>query len=61
MRDRGWGKLRLSQDLEDIVHLVANRLELQAELSQADPSARGYAQQQLQELLAHPAFAEALS
>ena len=27
LRDRGWGELRLSQDLEDIVHLVANRLE----------------------------------
>ena len=27
LRDRGWGELRLSQDLEDSVHLVANRLE----------------------------------
>jgi hypothetical protein len=61
LRDRGWGELRVSQDLEDIVHLVDNRRELRAELIQADASVRVYVQQQLQELLAHPAFAEALS
>lgn len=61
LRDRGWGELRVSQDLEDIVHLVDNRAELRAELAQADTSVRAYAQQQLRELLAHPAFAEALS
>jgi len=61
LRDRGWGELRVSQDLEDIVHLVDNRLELRPELTQADATVRVYVQQQLQELLAHPAFAEALS
>ena len=61
LRDRGWGELRVSQDLEDIVHLVDNRRELRAELTQADASVQVYVRQQLQELLAHPAFAEALS
>jgi predicted nucleotidyltransferase len=61
LRDRGWGELRISQDLEDIVHLVDNRRELRAELAQAYASLRVYVQQQLQELLAHAAFAEALS
>jgi len=61
LRDRGWGELRVSQDLEDIVHLVDNRPELRVELTQADASLRAYIQQQLRELLAHPAFAEALS
>lgn len=61
LRDRGWGELRVSQDLEDIVHLVDNRRELRAELIQADASVRIYVQQQLQGLLAHPAFPEALS
>ncbi|MGI4733666.1 MAG: nucleotidyl transferase AbiEii/AbiGii toxin family protein [Janthinobacterium lividum] len=61
LRDRGWSELRVSQDLEDIVHLVDNRLELRAELTQAAADVRTYVQQQLQELLAHPAFAEALS
>ena len=44
LRDRGWGELRVSQDLEDIVHLVDNRLELRTELTQADASVRVYAQ-----------------
>lgn len=35
LRDRGWADLRVSQDLEDIVHLVDNRAELAAELAQA--------------------------
>jgi predicted nucleotidyltransferase len=61
LRDRGWRELRVSQDLEDIVHLVDNRLELRAELAQAELSVRNDVQRQLQELLAHPAFAEALS
>lgn len=61
LRDRGWGELRVSQDLEDIVHLVDNRVELRTELAQADISVQAYVQQQLQALLAHPAFAEALS
>jgi predicted nucleotidyltransferase len=61
LRDRGWAELRVSQDLEDIVHLVDNRRELGAELVQTDASVRSYVQQQLHELLVHPAFAEALS
>lgn len=61
LRDRGWDELRVSQDLEDIVHLVDNRAELQAELTHAPRAVRTYVRQQLRELLAHPAFAEALS
>lgn len=54
LRDRGWAELRVSQDLEDIVHLVDNRVELAAELAQAEGPVRAYVQQQLHELLAHP-------
>ena len=61
LRDRGWGELRLSQDLEDIVHLVDNRPELPAEVSQAEPAVRDYVRAQLRELLAQPTLAEALS
>ena len=61
LRDRGWTELRVSQDLEDIVHLIDNRVGLPTELAQATSSVRSYVRQQLQELLAHPAFAEALS
>lgn len=53
LRNRGWGELRVSQDLEGIVHLVDNRPELWAELTQADASVRAYIQQ-LRELLAPP-------
>lgn len=61
LRDRGWAELRLSQDLEDIVHLVDNRAELPQEVSQAEPDVRQYVRGQLRELLAQPAFAEALA
>lgn len=61
LRDRGWSDLRMSQDLEDIVHVVDNRLELLTELAHAEETVRTYIHQQLQELLAHPAFDEALS
>lgn len=61
LRDRGWADLRVSQDLEDIVHLVDNRTELPVELAQAPGAVRAYVRQQLHELLAHHAFAEALS
>jgi len=47
LRDRGWGELRVGQELEDIVHLVDNRLELQAELAQAAANVRDFVQQQL--------------
>ncbi len=61
LRDRGWADLRVSQDLEDIVHLVDNRAELAAELAQAACGVRAYVRQQLQNLLAHPLFAEAVA
>ena len=61
LRDRGWADLRVSQDLEDIVHLVDNWTELSAELTQMPRTVQVYVRQQLRELLAHPAFAEALS
>ncbi len=61
LRDRGWADLRVSQDLEDLVHLVANRTPLPAELARAEGPVRAYVQQHVQELLAHPAFAEALA
>ena len=53
--------MRVSQDLEDIVHLVDNRLELATELAQASGGVRAYVRQQLQNLLGHPLFAEALA
>lgn len=61
LRDRGWEDLRVSQDLEDIVHLVDNRVELPTEVAQASGDVRAYVRQQLHDLLAHPAFAEALA
>lgn len=61
LRDRGWADLRVSQDLEDIVHLVDNRVELGVELARASGGVRAYVRQQLQDLVAHPAFAEALA
>lgn len=53
--------LRVSQDLEDIVHVVDNRAELLTELAQAPGAVRAYVRQQVHDLLAHPAFAEALA
>ena len=61
LRDRGWADLRVSQDLEDIVHLVDNRVELLTEVARASGGVRAYVRQQLHELLAHPAFTEALA
>jgi predicted nucleotidyltransferase len=61
LRDRGWADLRVSQDLEDIVHLVDNRVELPIELAHASGGVRAYVGQQLQDLLVHPLFAEALA
>ncbi len=61
LRDRGWADLRVSQDLEDIVHLANNRVELPTELAQASGGVRAYVRQQLHDLLAHPLFAEALA
>jgi predicted nucleotidyltransferase len=61
LRDRGWEDLRVSQDLEDIVHLVDNRVELLTELARASDGVRIYVRQQLLDLLAHPLFAEALA
>jgi predicted nucleotidyltransferase len=60
MRDRGWDDLRLSQDLEDVVHVVDNRLHLEREVAQAGEGVRGYIQYVLSELLAHPDLLEAL-
>ncbi|RTQ53744.1 hypothetical protein EJV47_03145 [Hymenobacter gummosus] len=60
MRDRGWNDLRLSQDLEDVVHVVDNRLQLEREVAQARAGVRGYIQHRLGELLAHPDLLEAL-
>ncbi|MGY3091290.1 putative nucleotidyltransferase [Hymenobacter sp. UYAg731] len=60
LRDRGWADLRLSQDLEDLVHLVDNRQELSADIAAAAPDVRADIQQRLAELLAHPDFLEAV-
>ncbi|MBO3272372.1 nucleotidyl transferase AbiEii/AbiGii toxin family protein [Hymenobacter defluvii] len=60
MRDRGWDDLRLSQDLEDVVHVVDNRLQLESEVWQAHEGVRGYIQQRLGELLARLDLLEAL-
>ncbi len=60
LRDRGWADLRLSQDLEDLVHVLDNRLALPAEVNAADPAVRQYIQKQVTELLRHPDLLEAL-
>ncbi|WP_165768402.1 nucleotidyl transferase AbiEii/AbiGii toxin family protein [Hymenobacter amundsenii] len=60
LRDRGWADLRLSQDLEDLVHVVDNRLELATELAAADADVRADIRKRLLELLAHPDFLEAV-
>ncbi len=60
LRDRGWTDLRLSQDLEDLVHVLDNRPSLPDEVSAAATDVRGYISQQVAELLQHPDLLEAL-
>jgi predicted nucleotidyltransferase len=60
LHDRGWADLRLSQDLEDLVHVVDNRVELVAEIAAAAPDVRADIRQRLAQLAAHPDFLEAL-
>jgi predicted nucleotidyltransferase len=60
LHDRGWEDLRLSQDLEDLVHVVDNRPQLAQEVTAADNGVRQHLQQYIQELLAHPDLLEAL-
>ncbi|GAA3976433.1 nucleotidyl transferase AbiEii/AbiGii toxin family protein [Hymenobacter antarcticus] len=60
LRDRGWDELRMSQDLEDLVHVVDNRSELTAEIAAASADVRADIQQRLAELLTHPDFLEAV-
>lgn len=60
LRDRGWADLRLSQDLEDVVHVLDNRLGLPGEVNAADAAVRQYIREQVTELLHHPDLLEAL-
>lgn len=60
LRDRGWRDLWLSQDLEDIVHVVDNRPTRAAEVAAADSAVRTYIHQQLLELLARPELLDVL-
>jgi predicted nucleotidyltransferase len=60
LRDRGWEDLRLSQDLEDLVHVFDNRLALPDEVSTSAADVRAYISQQVAELLCHPDLLEAL-
>lgn len=60
LRDRGWADLRLSQDLEDLVHVLDNRLGLPDEVNAADVAVRQYIREQVTELLHHPDLLEAL-
>lgn len=60
LRDRGWNDLRLSQDLEDVVHVVDNRPELIREVLFTEANVRDDIKQRLKELLAHPDFLEAV-
>ncbi|HEX8656215.1 MAG TPA: nucleotidyl transferase AbiEii/AbiGii toxin family protein [Hymenobacter sp.] len=60
LRDRGWADLRLSQDLEDLVHVVDNRPALAREVAAAATEVRVAVQQGVTELLAHPDFQEAV-
>ena len=54
LRDRGWQDLWISQDLEDIVHVVDNRPALMQEVADAELSVRTYISQQLTELFGRP-------
>jgi hypothetical protein len=60
LRDRGWADLRLSQDLEDLVHVVDNRPFLAKEVAAAEAGVRLDIRQRLLELLSHYDFLEAL-
>ena len=60
LRDRGWADLRLSQDLEDLVHVVDNRQELADEIAAAASDVQADIRQRLNQLLSHPDFLEAL-
>jgi len=60
LRHRGWDNLRLSEDFEDIMLLVAHRPELFDEVSKAFHEVRTSIQGHLQELLAHPELEEGL-
>ncbi|RZJ86553.1 MAG: hypothetical protein EOO60_13290 [Hymenobacter sp.] len=60
LRDRGWAELRLSQDLEDLVHVLDNRPALPEEVADADEAVRHYINQQATDLLRHSDLLEAL-
>lgn len=60
LRDRGWDDLRLSQDLEDVVHVVDNRAELIWEVLATEADVREDIKQRLEELMGHPNFLEAV-
>ena len=60
LRDRGWLDLWRSQDLEDIVHVVDNRLELAVEVTAAGSAVRAYIRGQLMALLARPEVLDVL-
>lgn len=60
LRDRGWAELRLSQDLEDLVHVLDNRPALPEEVVGADEAVRRYISQQVTDLLRRPDLLEAL-
>src|ERR1051325_10485931 len=58
--DRGNGDYALSHDLEDIVTLVDGRPELVEEIKAADDDVRAFIMEEIDDLLATPAFVDAL-
>ena len=50
----------MSQELEDLVHVVDNRLELAGGIAAAAAAVRADSQQRLADLLTHPDFLEAV-
>jgi predicted nucleotidyltransferase len=60
LRDRGWDDLRLSQDLEDLVHVLDNRFTLPDEIAASESGVRADISQRVNALLLHPDLLEAL-
>lgn len=60
LRSRGWEDLWTSQDLEDIVHVLDNRLDLPAEVAAADPALGAHVSEQIASLLGRPELLDVL-
>ncbi|MBG8554956.1 hypothetical protein [Hymenobacter guriensis] len=59
LQSRGMDDIRLSKDLEDIVHIVDNRSELLEEISEGASEVKDFIHKQLDIVLSHPDILEA--